>query len=398
MLLHPLRKSRESRLVTLFIFMMAGAAGLAAAQGSPAHPWMDNSLSPDQRADLVIKEMTLDEKITIVTGYLGFATDSYYPSLFGSLKPSEGAHCADGFVFGIPRLGIPAQQEIGSGLGVTDLGKRPHAEATAFPSGLAQAATWDVDLSYEVGVVIGRETRQQGFNVHLGTGVNLAREPRGGRTFEWMGEDPLLAGKMAAAKLRGIQSQGIFSTSHIYAVNDQEDARLSANSIIDPRAMRESDLLAFAFAITESDVGAVMCSYNLVNGVHACQNRFLLSDVLRRDWGFKGYVMSDWGAVHNTLEAAAAGLDQESGNPYKPGEKISAPNFGMYGSKLKEAAEKGEVTEARLNTLVHHILRTMFAYGVIDHPPQVEPIDFVRDGAVAQRVAEQAAVLLKNSS
>ena len=119
---------------------------------------------------------------------------------------------------------------------MTNLGKRPHAESTAFPSGLAQAATWDPNLSQDVGVVIGRETRQQGFNVHLGTGVNLAREPRGGRTFEWMGEDPLLAGKMAAAKLRGIQSQGVISTSHIFAMNDQEGARMSANSIIEPRA------------------------------------------------------------------------------------------------------------------------------------------------------------------
>jgi beta-glucosidase len=247
-------------------------------------------------------------------------------------------------------------------------------------------------------VVIGRETRQQGFNVHLGTGVNLAREPRGGRTFEWMGEDPLLAGKMAAAKLRGIQSQGIISTSHIFAMNDQEGARGSVNSLIEPRALRESDLLAFEFAITESDVGAVMCSYNLVNGVYACQNKFLLTDVLRRDWGFKGYVMSDWGAVHNTLEAAAAGLDQESGNPYKPGAVVMDRNFGMYGPKLKEAVEKGEVPEARLDSMVEHILRTMFAHGVIDHPPEVQPIDLAAGAAVAQRAAEQSAVLLKNAA
>jgi beta-glucosidase len=351
---------------------------------------MNRNLSPDQRAGLVIKQMTLDEKISIVTGCFGFHT-------FRNLQAPDEALGGDGFVFSIPRLGIPTQQEIGSGLGVTNLGKRPHAEATAFPSGLAQAATWDPNLSQEVGVVIGRETRQQGFNVHLGTGVNLAREPRGGRTFEWMGEDPLLAGKMAAAKLRGVQSQGVISTSHIFAMNDQEGARMSANSVIEPRAMRESDLLAFEFAITESDVGAVMCSYNLVNGVHACQNQFLLRDVLRRDWGFKGYVMSDWGAVHDTVEAATAGLDQESGDPYQPAGVVLDRNFGLYGPKLKEAVEKGEVPEAQLDTMVQHILRTLFAHGVIDHPPQVEPIDFAAGGAVAKRVAEESAVLLKNA-
>jgi beta-glucosidase len=350
---------------------------------------MDRSLSPDQRASLVIKQMTLDEKISTVTGYLGYPT-------FRNLQAPEHSLGADGFVFGVPRLGIPDQQEIGSGLGVTNLGKRPQGESTAFPSGIAQAATWNPDLSYDVGQVIGRETRQQGFNVHLGTGVNLAREPRGGRTFEWMGEDPLLAGKMAAAKLRGIQSQGVISTSHIFAMNDQEGARMSANSIIGPRALRESDLLAFEFAITESDVGAVMCSYNLLNGVYACQNKYLLTDVLRRDWGFKGYVMSDWGAVHSTNEAANAGLDQESGNPYKPGRAATDRNFDMYGPKLREAVEDGKVPQARLDAMVEHILRTMFARGVIDSPPQVEPVDLDAGAAVAQRVAQESAVLLKN--
>jgi beta-glucosidase len=393
MMLQSLTKSPNLRLGILLAIVVAGAAArefATPAPQSPAPPWMNKNLSPDQRANLVIKQMTLDEKIAIVTGYLGYPT-------FRNLQAPKGSLGADGFVFGVPRLGIPDQQEIGSGLGVTDLGKRPHAESTAFPSGLAQAATWNPELSYEVGVVIGRETRQQGFNIHLGTGVNLAREPRGGRTFEWMGEDPLLAGKMAAAKLRGIQSQGILSTSHIYALNDQEGARMSANSVIEPRALRESDLLAFEFAITESDVGAVMCSYNLVNGVHACQNKFLLTDVLRRDWGFQGYVMSDWGAVHNTVEAATAGLDQESGNPFKPGAVVIDRNFGMYGPKLKEAVEKGEVPQARLDSMVQHILRTMFACGVIDHPPQVTPLDLAAGGVVAQRAAEESAVLLKNA-
>jgi beta-glucosidase len=389
----PAGSFRRTQLVSLVTLaaVVASAFTLAAqAQQAPVQPWMNPSLSLDQRARLVIKAMTLDEKIGLVTGYLGYPT-------FRNLQAPAGSLGADGFIFGIPPLGIPAQQEIGSGLGVTNLGKRPHGVSTAFPSGIAQAATWDPELAYQTGAVIGRETRQQGFNVHLGTGVNLAREPRGGRTFEWMGEDPLLAGKLAAAKLRGIQSQGVISTSHIFAMNDQEGGRMFANSIIDPRAMRESDLLAFEFAITESDVGAVMCSYNLVNGIYACQNKFLLTDVLRRDWGFKGYVKSDWGAVHNTVAAAMAGLDQESGNPYKPGKAVADRNFGIYGSKLKEAVEKGQVPKEQLNGMVEHIVRTMFVRGVIDHPPRVEPVDLADGGAVSQRVAEESAVLLKNA-
>lgn len=394
MALYAIETSSKLRLATLYIIIVVGAAAFQSADPAPqppVRPWMNKSLSPDERASLVVKEMALDEKVGIVTGYLGIPT-------FRNLQAPEGSRGADGFAFGIPRLGIPDQQEIGSGLGVTDLGKRTHGESTAFPSGIAQASTWNPILSRQIGMVIGRETREQGFNVHLGTGVNLAREPRGGRTFEWMGEDPLLAGKMAAAKLRGIQSQGIISTSHIFAMNDQEGARMFANSIIDPRAMRESDLLAFEFAITESDVGAVMCSYNLVNGVYACQNKFLLTDVLRRDWGFKGYVMSDWGAVHNTVEAAMAELDQESGNPYKPGKGVMDRNFGMYGPKLKEAVEKGAVPQARLDAMVERILRTMFERGVIDRPPQLQTVDLAYGAVLAQRVAEDSAVLLKNAS
>ena len=202
---------------------------------------------------------------------------------------------------------------------------------------------------------------------------------------------------MAGAKLIGIQSQGIISTSHIFAMNDQEGARMAVNSIIAPRAMRESDLLAFEFAITDSHVGAVMCSYNLVNGVYACQNKFLLEDVLRRDWDFQGYVMSDWGAVHDTVAAAAAGLDQESGNPYKVGAAVADRNFGMYGPKLKAALEKGEVSEVQLDSMALHVLQSMFAQGVIDNPPQVEPVNLASGAAVAQQVADQSAVLLKNA-
>jgi beta-glucosidase len=383
------RRRRRTFATIVALFIAALPLSSAPQTTRPAKwPWMNKNLSPDQRADLVVKQMTLDEKISTVTSYLGWS----YSLATG---PHEGKG-ADGYAHGVPRLGIPDQREIGSGLGVTNLDHRPGGQATAFPSGLAQAAAWNPDLSYEVGVVIGREARSQGFNIHLGTGVNLAREPRGGRTFEWMGEDPLLAGKMAAAKLRGIQSQGVVSTSHIYALNDQEGGRGNANSIMDRRAMRESDLLAFEFAITESDVGSVMCSYNLVDGMHSCQSKFLLSDVLKGDWGFKGYVMSDWGAVHNTVEAATAGTDQESGNPTQA--VALDGSFGFYGAKLKDALAKGHVPASRLDGMVHRILRAMFAAGVIDNPPEMKPIDLSAGAAVAQRVAEQSMVLLKNAA
>src|SRR6185437_7785373 len=257
--------------------------------------------------------------------------------------------------------------------------------ATALPSALALASSWDEKLAFSYGSLIGAELADQGFNVSLGGGVNLARDPRDGRIFEFLGEDPILAGNMDAQAVAGIQSHHIIGDVKHFAVNDQETARTSVDAIIGERALQETDLLAFRIAIREARPGMVMCAYNLVNGIYSCENPHLLIDVLKRDWGFKGWVISDWGATHSTIRAALAGLDMEM-----PGEQY-------FGKDLAEAVASGRVPMARLNDMVHRILRTEFAAGVIDHPNERAIPDIFRGFAVAQRVEEESAVLLKNS-
>lgn len=380
--LAPARRCHDRKSLSAtfaFCALLTFLSACPAAAQQPQQPWMNKSLSPDQRADLLVKQMTLDEKIQLVHGSMSMALGR------PGFTRAKGALGGDGFVPGIPRLGIPDLQLIGAGVGVTNLGRRKNGEATALPSSLAETATWDPKLAYQFGAVIGRETRDQGFNVSLGGGIDLARDPRDGRNFEYHGEDPILAGTITAQELRAIQAQHIVATIKHFAVNDQESGRMTVSSDISRRAMRESDLLAFEIGIKDSGVGAVMCSYNRVNGVYACQNSYLLNDVLKLDWGFQGWVMSDWGATHSTVPSALSGLDQEFfANRY-----FSAP--------LKAAVEQHVVPMSVLNNKVHRILRTLFAVGVFDDPPVVKPIDFAADAAVAERVEEAGAVLLKNA-
>jgi beta-glucosidase len=373
---------RDSRWLIAFLFLLLpGSNGTVRAQNISVKnaPWMNTRLSPDERADMVIHQMTLDEKIQLVHGSMAMRWQSQ-----GMKGPIPGALGGDGFVPGIPRLGIPALQLVGAGVGVTGQGDRANSQATALPSALAETSSWNPDIARAMGDVIGKETWRQGFNVSLGGGIDLTREPRDGRNFEYHGEDPLLAGVMPGTELRAIQAQDVIADIKHYAINDQDAGRTNANSILDKRSMRETDLLAFQIAIERSHVGTVMCSYNLVNGVYACENKYLLTDVLKHDWDFPGWVMSDWGATHSTVAAALAGLDQE----FFENRYFAAP--------LKAAVQDGQVPVSRLNDMDHRILRTMFAFGVIDHPPVVTPIDFHAGAIVAQRVEEQGCVLLKN--
>lgn len=265
--------------------------------------------------------------------------------------------------------------------------KRPR---TALPSGIATAATWDRALGFAGGAMIGREARADGFNVLLAGGVNLLRDPRNGRNFEYGGEDPLLAGEMVGAQIAGIQSNHIISTSKHFAVNDQETDRSGGNSVIDEAAMRTSDLLAFQFAHEAGDPGSVMCAYNRVNGPYSCEQPFLLTQVLRNEWGFRGFVMSDWGAAHSTAPSIDAGLDQESG--------FGLQRDGWLGAeRLRAALAAGEITQAQIDTAVTRVLRTMFAHGLVDHPVSPDgAIDFAANRAVSQADAEGGIVLLKN--
>jgi beta-glucosidase len=369
---------------------MASAAGLGAvALAGAAHalppsdqPWMNTALSPDARATLLEAQMTQAEKLGLVVGEPGVRV--------GVHQPPPQAMGSAGYVPGVQRLGVPALQESDAGMGVSWAhGVRPHRFTTGLPSGLAVAATWDPVRAYEGGAMIGTEASRLGFNVLLAGGVDLTREPRNGRNFEYAGEDPLLAGVMVAQAIRGIQDQHVVATIKHYALNDQETGRTHVSSDIGDRAARESDLLAFQIALQHVDPGSVMCSYNLVNGVYACQNDYLLNQVLKGDWGYRGWVMSDWGAVHDAAASANGGLDQESA--------AAAFDTQVYfGAPLEAALKAGTVPSARLDDMVHRILRTLFAVGVIDHPPAVMPLDFVADGAVSQRAAAQSMVLLKD--
>jgi beta-glucosidase len=370
-----LRNSLRFGIAFLSFALWSAFAQTSSNQNTLA-PWMNSSLPPDERATLVIKEMMLDEKITLLHG-TGMKDLSPMSPL--AVNSNGGA----GYVVGIPRLGIPAIQMSDAAYGVRVSGENGRY-STALPADIAGAASWDLDAAYEYGALIGRELRAQGYNMCLGGGVNLAREPRDGRTFEYMGEDPILAGKMVGRVIRGEQAQHVIGDIKHYALNDQESGRNAVNVHIDERSMRESDLLAFEIGLRESNAAAVMCSYNRLNGDYACENKHLLTDVLKNDWNFDGFVLSDWQGTHSTAKASAAGLDHE-----EPGEIF-------YGEAMKQAVLSGKVPMRELDDHVHRILRSMFASGVVDDPPQKSVVDVVGGFELAQKIEEGSIVLLRN--
>ena len=218
----------------------------------------------------------------------------------------------------------------------------------------------------------------------LGGGVDITREPRNGRTFEYLGEDPILAGTLVARLIEGTQSQHVIGDIKHYAFNDQETARNSVNVVIDKRAAHESDLLAFEIGVEKGHPAAVMCSYNKVGGDYVCENKWLLTDVLKNEWKFPGFVLSDWGGTHSTEKASAAGLDNEE------------PGWSFFGDKFKAAVDAGRISQAELDEHVHRILRSMFAVGVIDYPRDRFVVDPFAGFETARKIEEGCIVLLKN--
>ncbi|HTT24812.1 MAG TPA: glycoside hydrolase family 3 C-terminal domain-containing protein [Candidatus Sulfotelmatobacter sp.] len=361
--------------VCLVIFCFVIIPAEAQSGGRP-HPWMNPNLSPDERAALVLKEMTLGEKTSMLHG-------TGMPGL-GPVSPlAVGSNKGAGYVVEIPRLSIPAIQMSDAAYGVRASGENGRY-STALPACIAGAASWDPKGGFEYGALIGRELRAQGYNMSLGGGVNLTREPRNGRTFEYMGEDPVLSGKMVASVIRGTQSEHVIGDIKHYALNDQEAGRNAVNVNIDKRAARESDLLAFEVGLEEGDPGAVMCSYNRVWGDYACENKPLLTDILKKDWNFKGFVVSDWTATHSAAKASAAGMDHEE------------PGWHFFGDELKTDVESGKVLQSEIDDHVQRILRAMFATGVVDHPTEKSVVDVLGGFEVARKVEEQGIVLLKN--
>jgi beta-glucosidase len=289
-----------------------------------------------------------------------------------------------GEVVGIPRLGIPSVQQADSAVGVR-MAAPQSRYATLLPSVLAAASSWDTEAAHLYGDVIGRELRAQGYNHSIGGGINLARDPRNGRLFEYPGEDPVLAGVTVGHVIRGIQDHQIMGDIKHYAFNDQETGRTVVDVRISNEAARESDLLAFELGIRIGQPSSVMCSYNKVIGDWACENDWLLNHVLKGAWHYPGFVVSDWDATHSTDKAAMAGLD------------VQMPGDDYFGEALKQAVMSGRVPMRRLDDMVHRLLRSMFSAGVVDHPPTprsvVDPFRGLED---AQHIAEESIVLLKN--
>jgi beta-glucosidase len=346
----------------------------------PERQWMNTKLSPERRADLVLEQMTLDEKISLLHGE-GMARQTHLPPEIQAVQDQSNGGA--GFVLGVPRLGIPAIQMTDAAYGVRQSAENGRY-STALPSNIGSAASWDPEAACAYGKLIGDELRMQGYNATLGGGVDITRDPRNGRTFEYMGEDPVLAGTMVGARIRCEGGEHVISDIKHYAFNDQESGRQEVDAEIGERAGRESDLLAFEIGVKTGHPDAVMCSYNGVNGTYACEDDWLLHDVLKGDWKFPGFVMSDWDATHSTVKASHAGLDQEQ------------PLDLFYGAALKKAVESGAVSQAELNDHVRRVLWAEFASGIIDDPVVRGVVDPQHGFDVSQKIEEGSAVLLRN--
>ena len=325
---------------------------------------MNPSLAPEQRAALLVQQMTLDEKISQI--HMMDVRD----------HPRE--------VAGVPRLGIPPFKVTNGPLGAGPGDSGRPEPATALPAALALAASWDTALAQEFGEVAGQEVADRGEDVIEGPGLNIARVPQNGRNFEYFGEDPFLSGRMGVAEVRAIQQQGVIAELKHFAANSQENHRKTINEVIDERTLREIYLPAFEAAVKEADAGAVMAAYPSVNGEFCSENPHLLKDILRGDWGFDGFVQSDYTGTTNGVLAARAGLDLAM----KP---------DHYSAEIKRAIADGQVPESTIDAMLTRRFTRMFQFGMFDHVRTPKPIPAERDGAIARSIAGQGAVLLKNS-
>jgi beta-glucosidase len=328
-------------------------AGFAVAQAGSSQP-----TEAESRVDKILKRMTLQEKIDLLGGVDGF------------------------FVRGVPRLGVPRLKMADGPVGVRNFGP-----ATTMAGGIALSATWNPVLAERVGTELGRDARAKGVHFLLGPGVNIYRAPMNGRNFEYFGEDPFLASRIAVGYIIGVQGQGVSATVKHFIANDSEFDRHNTDSVIDERTLREIYLPVFEAAVKEAHVGALMDSYNLVNGIHLTQNSYLNNDVLKKEWGFQGIVMSDWTSTYDTVAAANGGLDLEMPSGVFMNEK-----------NLRPAIEDGRVSLATIDDKVRRILRTAVAFGWLDHDQNdiLIPRYNLQGRQVALQAARESMVLLKN--
>ena len=362
------------------------STGVAAAMLSLTVSAREGSVDPlaaaEPRAEATVKRMRPDEKTVLTHSIMPIDHKNT------GVKFPEDAVFGAGYIPAIPRLGIPTLRATDASLGVSWVGGGRKDGATALPSAVAQAASWNPDLVYRGGAMIGSEARAKGFNILLAGGVNLMRDPRNGRTFEYFSEDPLLSGILVGAAIRGVQSNDMISTIKHLALNGQETGRRFVDVRISDAAARESDLLAFQIGIETGHPGSVMCAYNKVNGHYACDSDYLLDKVLKRDWRYKGFVMSDWGSTIG-VETALNGLDQQSG------EQLDDALY--FGDTLAKKAAEEPAYAARLDDMNKRILTAVYALGLDKSPAQPGgTIDFEKNAVVAGEVARQGIVLLKN--
>lgn len=340
-------------------------------------PWMNPSLSPERRADLLIRAMTLDEKILMMHGAQRKKGAPPEPNA----EPTPKGYV--GYVPPILRLGIPALRLADGRAGVGNDAR----DVTLLPAPIAAASSWDLDLMEQFGKVLGEEQWKKGTNVALGPSIDVLRVPEWGRSFESYGEDPYLNGRMAVAEIHGIQSQGPIADANMYLTMNQESDRFKEDSVVDERTMHEIYLPPFTAALKEGHVGTVMCAYVKTNGIYSCENAELLNQMLRKELHFDGWVMSDWGATHSTRDSAKNGLDQQM------------PDDEFYGAALKNAVQQGQVSQGDIDEHLRHILVPMFRFGLFEKPQTPSWGVNVRSpehDAFSRRVAEEGTVLLKN--
>jgi len=311
-----------------------------------------------QRAEMLLQKMTIDEKIALIGGINDF------------------------YIRALPRLGLPTLRMSDGPMGVHDYG-----ETTAYPAGIALAASWDPELAKRVGISMGRDARARGVHFVLAPGMNIYRAPMNGRNFEYFGEDPYLAGRMAVGIIEGIQSQKVIATAKHFVGNNMEYGRMDHSSDIDERTLREIYLPAFEASVKEPHVGALMDAYNLVNGTYMTANGYLNTTIARKEWGFDGIMMSDWGATHDGIAAANNGMDLE----------MPSGQF-MSAQTLLPAIQRGEVTVATIDEKVRHILRKAIEFGFYDREQTDTSIPlYSQEGRkIALEAARGGMVLLKN--
>ncbi|MFH9611961.1 glycoside hydrolase family 3 C-terminal domain-containing protein [Streptomyces sp. NPDC017448] len=355
---------------------------LTARFRADANPWP--TCEEDRReADALVARMTLEEKVSLLTAPMGYGP-----------RPPRDAVGSAGHCGGLPRLGIPPWDESDASLGVTNpMSVRGDEAATAFPSSLALGATFDRELAAAQGRALGVESRAAGMSVQLAGGMNLIREPRGGRNFEYFSEDPLLSGILAGSSVRGVQEKGVVSTLKHFALNAQDTGRVMISSDLAEPELRASDLLAFQIAIEHGGPRSIMTGYNMVNRVYASENPWLLNTVLKGDWDFRGFVMSDWGGTHSSAHAATAGLDRQSGH------QLDTDTF--FGDGLIAAVRAGRVPEARIDDMAARIigaLRSVGALGARREPVALSQEVREQHAGIAGRVAVRSLVLLRNEN